>query len=730
MDQAFRRHTRIGRLASLLSASLLAASVVPFAAPAGVLAAAATVTPATGGDAIPATTAKDAPSPAWTSLGGPVITEGNAGQLPNLSTIVLSLPAGFEFNTATGSVAPGGGTCASMGLSALTFPDAQHASVTVDTQSTGACVITYAGLQVRPLLKSLNGQAQRTGSITNTGTTAGIIGVSSYGTLTEVPGTPSQLGFSSQPILGSPGVAFQMQPAVAIEDAVGNRVFTAAATTITLALSANPGGAGTTLICNQLSNQLATTQGLATFGGCRINNAALGYTLAASGGAFTAVQSGLFDVANTVVFTTQPAGAKGGMAFTTQPVIEIRVGGSKAVNTSGATVQLGIYTSSTGTGTLTCLSNSVATVSGVASFASMGCSLDIAGTYTLKATAGSLIGVSSSLVVTAGLATKLTFVTQPAGAAAGQAFTTQPVVAITDAGGNIVTSGVSANVTLTIGANPGIPAGVLTCSPGNTVAVTTSGVNAGKAVFGGCKITNAGVGYTLIATPSSVICATGACATPGVLAGATSTAFTVTAPAADITVTPSASVITWGGTVVISTHFGINGAGKSFTLQGARDGINWATITTLTTNSAGNATLSYRPATNLFYRAVFAGTPDLVAGVSNTARVVVRQIALLRPTHYGATTLIRRGTKVTFTTTVRPIGGTLPAAKVSFFLYKRVGTSWVFVTRRDAYINSLGKASYTFSFGSIGTFYVRSMANPTPFNANSVMSPAEFYRVY
>lgn len=552
-------------------------------------------------------------------------------------------------------------------------------------------------------------------------------------TITVDPATPTKLAFTQQPSTSAAAVVFAVQPQVSIEDAFGN-VVTSASTTVTLTLS-GPTSTGAGTLINCVGG--ATSLGVATFAGCRVvgtvstTGIGLGYRLNATG-AYTAATSSPFDIVDSLAYDAQPSSGIGGGALSPQPAVSVRAtlagGSTKAVDDFTTTVTLSILVG-TGTAgaTLTCSGGlSKVVVAGAAVFS--GCSIDKAGTgYRLVATSippySGNSWTSSLFNVVAGPASKLTFVTQPAGAAAGQVFTTQPVVAITDAGGNVVTSGVSAYVTLMISVNPGVPAGVLTCA-GLTVPTATSGINAGKAVFSGCSISTPGVGYTLLATATGVIPASTS------LASAATTAFTVTQPAAVITLARSAGVITWGGTVVLTTHFAVNGAGKTFTLQGARDGINWATITTLVTDSAGNATLSYRPATNLFYRAVFAGTSDLVAGVSNTARVVVRQIALLRPTHYGATTLIRRGTKVTFTTTVRPIGPTLPAAKVSFFLYKRVGSSWVFVTRRDAYIDSLGKASYTFSFGSVGTFYVRSMANPTPFNANSVMSPAEFYRVY
>jgi hypothetical protein len=151
-----------------------------------------------------------------------------------------------------------------------------------------------------------------------------------------------------------------------------------------------------------------------------------------------------------------------------------------------------------------------------------------------------------------------------------------------------------------------------------------------------------------------------------------------------LTLTPSTSVITWGETVVVKASFGPLGAGRLFTLQGARDGVAWEPITTVTTDADGNASFSYRPANNLFYRGVFDGAVDLPPVTSNTARVVVRQIALLRPTANGATKVVSRGRKVTFSTTVRPSRVDLPRAKVTLALYRQIGGSWTFVTKRDA----------------------------------------------
>ncbi len=202
-----------------------------------------------------------------------------------------------------------------------------------------------------------------------------------------------------------------------------------------------------------------------------------------------------------------------------------------------------------------------------------------------------------------------------------------------------------------------------------------------------------------------------------------------TGQTATLNLTPSATVITWGESVLVKADFGATGGNRTFALQGARDGMTWEPITTLTTDAEGNASFEYRPANNLYYRAVFDGAPDLGAVTSNTARVVVRQIALLRPTNNGATKVVTRGRTVTFNTTVRPSRADLPTAKVSFAFFRRVSGRWTQVTTRDAYVNAAGVASYPWTFTARGEWYVRAIANPTTFNANSAWSPLERYSV-
>ena len=128
-----------------------------------------------------------------------------------------------------------------------------------------------------------------------------------------------------------------------------------------------------TLACSSSTS----SNGVATFAGCRIDKVGVGDTLIATATGLTSATSALFDVADRLVFTTQPAGAGGGIAFTTQPVVAVRAGATAtATHDTKTPVTISIRPGTGATGAiLTCtggLSRTV--VAGVASFA--GCAID------------------------------------------------------------------------------------------------------------------------------------------------------------------------------------------------------------------------------------------------------------------------------------------------------------------------------------------------------------------
>jgi hypothetical protein len=231
--------------------------------------------------------------------------------------------------------------------------------------------------------------------------------------------------------------------------------------------------------------------------------------------------------------------------------------------------------------------------------------------------------------------------------------------------------------------------------------------------------------------------ATNASSQTNLASTSTDNTVTWTTVATTITLTTSAPtppgahnpVILWGQGFTLGVQFGTNGASKAFTLQAMRDGVTWNTIATLTTDASGHASFFYTPVTNLYYRAVFAGTADLAAGTSNQVRTVVRELAVMRPTNFGSTRTINRNTSITFTTTVRPSRPELAPATVSFYFYRFSSGAYRLVTTRNVLVSAAGLASTTFKFTTSGRWYVRSQANPTPYNANSVMTPLERYSV-
>jgi hypothetical protein len=190
--------------------------------------------------------------------------------------------------------------------------------------------------------------------------------------------------------------------------------------------------------------------------------------------------------------STTPATA----AITPAVTVNVLDANENIVASSAASITMAIGTNAGGgtlSGTLT-----QAAVSGVATFP--GLSIDKAGNgYTLQATSGSLTAaVSGNFNVTVGVAARLQFVQQPSDGAAGVALATQPKVVVTDAGGNIRTSGAGSNSSITLTVTPGTGSGVVTCTTNPLAAV------AGTATFAGCKISLAGTNYQLRATSGSL----------------------------------------------------------------------------------------------------------------------------------------------------------------------------------------------------------------------------------
>ena len=127
----------------------------------------------------------------------------------------------------------------------------------------------------------------------------------------------------------------------------------------------------------------------------------------------------------------------------------------------------------------------------MANFAGCKITIGTAGTYTLSAsTTGGLTAGTSAGFTVYGTATKLVFTTEPASTAGhGTPWTTQPVVTVEDAQGDVVANS-TASITLSIATQPGFGA-TLSCSGTGTNGDTFTAV-AGVASFAGCEITGGG----------------------------------------------------------------------------------------------------------------------------------------------------------------------------------------------------------------------------------------------
>ena len=173
-------------------------------------------------------------------------------------------------------------------------------------------------------------------------------------------------------------------------------------------------------------------------------------------------------------------------------MVKIENSTNNVVTTASAPITLAIGSTNAG-GTLACTTDPVNPTAGVATFA--GCAITgTAGNYNLSATStGLTTGTTGNFTINAGAATQLMVTTSPGNSTNGVAFSSQPVVMVEDASGNVVTTS-SASISLSPSS------GSLACST-NPLNAT-----AGVATFTGCSLTgSAGPGYILSATSSGLI---------------------------------------------------------------------------------------------------------------------------------------------------------------------------------------------------------------------------------
>ncbi len=315
-----------------------------------------------------------------------------------------------------------------------------------------------------------------------------------------------------------------------------------------------------------------------------------------------------------------------------------------------------------------------------------------------------------------GAAVALRFQRQPVEGTAGLAFAVAPVVAVVDANGQTVVTGPASTTAVTLGLAANSENATLSCAGGPTRPAV-----GGVATFDGCAVNSAGSGYVLVASAAG-------------LSAASSAPIAIAPAAPTLSMGAPVVVITWASEAKLTARLvppasGASVANRLVELQRSVDGRIWTPAAQLVTDPSGLVSLVVRPATNLFYRAVFAGSPDLAPATSAVQRVLVRQLALLRPDNGGAVRQVTRGTTVTFTTLVRPARSELPAGRVEYRVYLLVGRTWALQRTATVTADAAGRTSFALTFNTRGAWYVRAIAVPTPFDANSVWSPVERYDV-
>jgi hypothetical protein len=433
---------------------------------------------------------------------------------------------------------------------------------------------------------------------------------------------PTRLAVTAQPSAAAAGGALTPAVQVAIRDSLGNTVADAT-TLVTVALGTNLFGgtlAGTTT--------KSAVGGIASFSDLSVDKAGSGYTLIASAGGLAGATTVGFDVtpgsASQLAFSVPPGTATAGTPIAPAFQVTVQDAFGNTVGTAGAAVTIGIGTNAGG-GTLAGNATRTA-VNGVATFSDV--SIDKAGTgYTLTASATGVAGATSApFNITPGLATRLAFTVQPTATLAGKTIAPAVRVAVQDQFGNAVPAA-APQITLALGANPG----------GGALAGTTStsAVN-GVATFPDLSIARAGAGYTLTATASG-------------LAGATSTAFDVTAgagvklafavqpgptvvgsvirPSVQVAVQDSLGNTLTAATNVITVALGTNPAGSKLSGTASRSAVGGiATFADLSIDKVGTGYTLTAAATGLA-SATSAGF-DVTAAATKLAFTVQPTVAV------------------------------------------------------------------------------------------------------
>ncbi|HYK10632.1 MAG TPA: Ig-like domain-containing protein [Gemmatimonadales bacterium] len=536
-------------------------------------------------------------------------------------------------------------------------------------------------------------------SASSTGLTGNPVAFTVTGTAGAVSPTLSTVG-ATTPITASSGTN-QSTITVTAKDASGNPI---AGATVVLAAT----GSGDTL-----------TQPVGTTNAGGVATGSLASTVAESK-TVTAKITGV-DITQTATVVVNPATATQ-LVFTGQPLNDSAGGSLGAIQVTAHDPFGNTAVGFTGTDTITIasgpsgavLSGTVTAVAtaGVANFG--GLSINKAGAYTLGVKSGTLTpATSAAFNVGSGVATVLTFTTQPTTSTAGTKITPTVSVTAQDAQGNTVTTFTG---TVTLSLSGGTTGAHLR---GTTSLAATSGV----ASFPTISVDSAGAAYTMVAAATGLTSGTSAAFNirPG---SATQLAFRVqpTSVAAGVAISPAVVVsardslgnrdTTYTGTETVT--IGANPGSGTLTGGAAKAAVaGLDTFPALSINKVGSGYTLAAAATGL--TGATSSTFDVSAGaVSPTQSTVTASSPITASTGSSASTV---------TVTVRDASGNpVPSASV-VLADTGAGTT---LNQPIGLTDANGVATGTISATKAGTKLVSATANTVAITQTAavVVNPA------
>ncbi len=419
-------------------------------------------------------------------------------------------------------------------------------------------------------------------------------------------GPAASVSFSTAPSgTAQSGVVLATQPAVLVLDGTGNPIPGATVT------AAADGGAS-------VLNATATTNGagLATFDNLAVIGTVGLYTLTFSAGA-ASTTAGLTlsagAAASLAVIVEPSTTASNGLPLATQPAVEVRDAGNNPLPGVVVTASL------TAAGATVGNALAVTDGAGLATFAGLSLSGTV-GSYTLRFSANaSTTDAAAPTALGAGPAAKLVLATPPSATAQnGVALTSQPVVRITDAGGNVVTAQPATVVTASVvGGGPSLT---------NATATTAAGV----ATFGGLTLTGVVGTYTLRFTAPGLDSVDAAAATV-LLPGVATALELVTQPSSS---TPAGVVLAQTPVVRLRDASGntVPQPGRNITVSVANPAVTFLGAVTVPTDGTGHAAFDdlgvVGPRGRYLMRFGAASLPTVAAAESTT---VAKPLALAVP---------------------------------------------------------------------------------------------------